>query len=131
MATQKAFGNSYASISAQIKALEAQANALRQKEVGDVIAKAKEAIAHYGLTAEDLGFGKKPGHPFKERAAAGAKKVGKRASKKGSTKSAEKVIKFRDDQGNTWGGIGKRPRWFTAALASGKKAEDLLAKAAA
>lgn len=30
------------------------------------------------------------------------------------------------DRGETWSGRGKRPRWFTAALAAGKKEKDLL-----
>jgi len=37
-------------------------------------------------------------------------------------------VKFKDDQGHTWGAIGKRPDWFKAALAAGKTPEDLLAK---
>lgn len=32
-----------------------------------------------------------------------------------------------DDATQTWAGRGKRPRWFNAALAAGKRAEDLLA----
>ncbi len=30
------------------------------------------------------------------------------------------------DKGQTWSGRGKRPRWFAAALAAGKKEKDLL-----
>jgi len=30
------------------------------------------------------------------------------------------------DPGQTWTGRGKRPRWFAAALAAGKKDKDLL-----
>ena len=30
------------------------------------------------------------------------------------------------DPGQTWTGRGKRPRWFAAALAGGKKEKDLL-----
>jgi len=30
------------------------------------------------------------------------------------------------DVGQTWTGRGKRPRWFSAALAAGKKEKDLL-----
>jgi len=31
-----------------------------------------------------------------------------------------------DDASQTWAGRGKRPRWFSAALAAGKKEKDLL-----
>jgi len=36
--------------------------------------------------------------------------------------------KFRNptDHSQTWSGRGKRPRWFNAALAAGKKEKDLL-----
>lgn len=36
--------------------------------------------------------------------------------------------KFRNpaDHAQTWSGRGKRPRWFNAALAAGKKEKDLL-----
>jgi DNA-binding protein H-NS len=30
------------------------------------------------------------------------------------------------DHGETWSGRGKRPRWYSAALAAGKKEKDLL-----
>ncbi len=46
-------------IEAQIARLQAQAEAVRQKEMAGVIARIKDAIAHYGLTAEDLGLGVK------------------------------------------------------------------------
>nr|MBA3478279.1 H-NS histone family protein [Lautropia sp.] len=36
-------------------------------------------------------------------------------------------VKYRDEAGNTWSGLGKRPNWFKSALASGKSAEDLAA----
>ena len=29
------------------------------------------------------------------------------------------------DQSDTWSGRGRKPRWFTAALAKGKKPEDM------
>ena len=57
MATRKS-DPTLAALNAQIAALQTQADVLRKKEVMEVIAKVKEAIAHYGLTAGDLGFGK-------------------------------------------------------------------------
>ena len=117
-------GLTLASLNAQIAALQAQADALRKKEVAEVIAKVRDAIVHYGLTAADLGFGKAVG---KSPASVGVKPV-KKGRKNGAAKPTTKPVKFKDDQGHTWGGMGKRPDWFKAALASGKTPEDLLAK---
>ena len=55
MATKKS-GPTLAALNAQIAALQAQADALRKKEVAEVVAKIKDAISHYGLTAADLGL---------------------------------------------------------------------------
>jgi DNA-binding protein H-NS len=55
MATKKS-GQTLAALNAQIAALQTQADALRKKEVAEVVAKIKDAIAHYGLTAADLGL---------------------------------------------------------------------------
>lgn len=126
MATSKS-GPTLAALTAQIAALQAQADALSKTEVAEVIAKMKTAIAHYGLTAADLGFGKAARQLGKYRKAVGGKPVGK-GRKGAAAKPPATAVKFKDDQGHTWGGIGKRPDWFKAALAAGKKPEDLLAK---
>ncbi len=118
MASTK-IGSTLAALNAQIAALQAQAKIARDKEVAAIIAQAKDAIAHYGLTATDLGLAKATPKPGKSTG-----KPGKNAA----AKKGAKAVKFKDDQGNTWGGIGKRPQWFKAALAAGKKSEDLLAK---
>ena len=36
------------------------------------------------------------------------------------------MVRFRDQDGNTWVGRGPRPRWLRDALAGGKSAEDFL-----
>ena len=126
MATKKS-GPTLAALNAQIAALQAQADALRKKEVAEVVAKIKDAIAHYGLTAADLGLASVARKYAKAAAASGGKPVSKRR-KKGGPKPSARAVKFKDDQGNTWGGMGKRPVWFKAALAAGKTPEDLLAK---
>lgn len=123
MASRKT-GSTLAALNTQIAALQAQAEAIRKKEVGDIIAKAKDAIAHYGLTAADLGLDKAP---RKSAAVAGAKPV-RKVRKNAAAKKEPKFVKYKDEQGHTWRGIGKRPDWFKAALAAGKKPEDLLAK---
>ena len=114
-------GPTLAALNAQIAALQAQADALRDKEVAEVIAKVKDAIVHYGLTAADLGFRKAAGNVV-------GGKPAKNGRESAVAKPAPKAVKFEDDQGHTWGGIGKRPEWFKAALAAGKTPEDLLAK---
>ena len=35
------------------------------------------------------------------------------------------VAKYRDAAGNSWGGRGPKPGWMKAALAAGKKLEEL------
>ena len=121
MAIRKA-GPTLQAINAQIAALQAKAAALRAKEVSGVVARIKDAIAQYGLTAADLGLDK----PSRKAAPAGnaAKGVNKT---RGAGKSGRRA-KYQDDRGHSWGGMGKRPDWFKAALASGKSAEDLLVK---
>ena len=126
MATKKS-GRTLDALNAQIAALQAQADALRKKEVAEVVAKIKDAIAHYGLTAADLGLATGARRNAKLSAAGGAKPASKRRKQAGPKPSA-RTVKFKDDHGNTWGGIGKRPAWFKAVLASGKTPEDLLAK---
>ena len=126
MATNKN-GSTLAALNAQIAALQAQADALRKTEMAEVIAKVKDAIAHYGLTVADLGFGRAVGKVGKSSATVSGKPA-RKGRKRAVAKPPAKAVKFKDDQGHTWGGIGKRPDWFKAALAAGKTPEDLLAK---
>lgn len=100
----------------QIEALQRQADALKKREAKDVIARIKEAISHYDLTPEDLGFGGRSSRAAK-RAPAGSPRA----------KRSDGKVKFRDEAGNTWTGHGRRPRWFLDALAAGKTADDLKA----
>ena len=46
----------------------------------------------------------------------------------GTRKRSAAKAKYRNpaDASQTWAGRGKRPRWFNAALAAGKKEKDLL-----
>lgn len=115
---------SLADIQAAIDKLQKEAQAIRAKELDEVIARIKTAIEHYQLTPADLGFAARASRPG---ASAGASRG---AGSKGRSKPARKigVIKYRDDAGNAWTGVGKRPRWYLQALAAGKKPEDLLVK---
>lgn len=102
-----------AQLQKQIAKLEREAELIRRKEVGEVVARIKEAIAFYGLSAADLGL-------------SGAKRGAGRGGHAGAKKTASKV-KYRDDQGHAWSGHGRRPQWFLDALSAGKTPEDLLA----
>lgn len=107
-------------------------DSIRASEVKAVVGRIKEAIAHYGLTADDLGLGlKKRGRPSGKAA---AKEVpAKKRAPRGSTKAAKKAPgapKYMNGE-KTWSGHGKRPGWFVDALAAGKTADDLLIRPAA
>jgi DNA-binding protein H-NS len=110
----------YSQIIGQIKLLEKQAEAVRSKEVRNVIGRIKEAIDAYGLTAEDLGLsGKRP------RQAGKPARPGKKATRR--TAIAKRVApeaKYQDDQGNSWSGRGRRPEWLRTAIESGRVLEE-------
>lgn len=109
----------YQDLQAQINALQTQAEEVRRQEVAEVVARIRDAVEHYGLTAADLGFGGKG-------RAAGAAGGGKRGRKAGAgRKKTVGVIRYRDDAGNAWTGHGKRPQWFKDALEAGKTPDDL------
>ncbi len=127
MATKKS-SSSLAALTSQIASLQAQADAIREKEVADVIAKAKDAIAHYGLTASDLGFASTPRGRKALGASPGSTGTSARGPASTRKKGKDKSAKFRDEHGNSWGGIGKRPNWFKDALAAGKTPADLMVK---
>ena len=115
----------YDEVLKQIEELQVQAENLRRIEVTGVIERIRDAISHYKLTAADLGLGK-AGKSGKGGSASAQPTAGK-AGKKGAAKSPA-VVKYRNDSGGTWGGIGKRPQWLRDALASGKTLQDLLAR---
>lgn len=107
-------------LNAQIAKLQKEVEAVKAREAVGVIERIKEAIAHYGLTAADLGFSGRGAESVKVTGNAIAKKKRKKAAKKPAG-----AIRYRDEAGNTWTGHGKRPRWYLAALESGKTPEDL------
>jgi len=115
-----------AQLNAQIAELQKKADAVKAKEVSGVIERIKEAIAHYGLTAADLGFSGRSGASVKSVGATG--KVVARKTRKKTARKSGGVFRYRDDAGNAWTGHGKRPRWYLAALESGKTPEDLEVK---
>jgi DNA-binding protein H-NS len=105
-------------IQRQIANLQREAEELKKQEVIEVIAKIKEAIDVYGLTAAMLGFKNLYGP---RRGAKGRSKVAvERAAM--ATRA-----KYMDKSGNTWVGRGPRPAWLREALASGRQLEEFLA----
>ena len=111
----------YLQIQKKIEKLQKTADALRQKEVGGVIARIKVAIEHYGLTARQLGL------------ADGSAQV-EAASKSRKAKPAAKAAtgaKYSNGDGQSWSGRGPRPRWLREAIAGGKPLEAFLVASAA
>jgi DNA-binding protein H-NS len=106
----------YAQVMKQIESLKVEADKLRKKEVEGVVARIRDAIAHYGLTAADLGL--TTGTAAKR--AAPATRAGKTVRRKAGTQAP----RFRDEAGRVWGGRGPRPRWLREALAAGRKLEE-------
>jgi DNA-binding protein H-NS len=112
----------------QSEVLLQQAEALKAKERPQVIANIKAAIAHYGLTASDLGLtgGGTAASPAKR--GRGKKAAGKAAGKSAGKPAGKKKIaakQYRDAAGNTWSGFGPRPQWLKDALAAGATEESL------
>lgn len=114
-----------AQIQQQIAKLQMEADAIKAKETSEVVGRIKDAIAHYGLTVEDL-FGRSA----RGRKAVGSVKAGpkKASTKRVAGKGSRVPVKYRDDAGNTWTGRGNKPRWLVAALAGGEAVEDFLVK---
>lgn len=107
----------YTEILEQIEALKAEAERLKKQEVSGVIDRIKDAIAHYGLTPADLGF-------TGRRVVGAAKPAKGKRGRKAAAPKAQRSIKFRDANGNTWGGRGPRPAWLRDALTAGKTLQD-------
>lgn len=98
---------SYQKIQRQIEALQRQADKLRKKEAEGVVARIKVAIAHYGLTAEQLGLGS-------------TSKPGRSGARADSATGAGASPRYADGKGNTWSGRGPRPRWLREAIDGGR-----------
>lgn len=113
---------SFSQLQKQIQVLTAQAEAARQRELADVIQRIKEAVGAYGITAEDLGFGKATRSLTATKTRGPKKSIGK-------SKAKSVTAKFRDDQGNTWVGRGPRPHWLRDALSAGKSLQDFAVSA--
>ena len=79
----------------------------RTSNRGPKLAELKKDIANYGFTAVEL-FGEAASNTAKPKAKA---KAGKRPPS---------IVKYKDDNGNTWGGgKGPRPKWVVAIEKAG------------
>lgn len=116
----------YEQLQRQIAALQAQAEKLRRKELDEVIGRIREAIVFYGLTADDLGLGSKPASKRRTGRAAAKRRGRGNGAAGGAARSAKTAatVLYRDENGNTWVGRGKRPQWLRDALAAGRSLED-------
>jgi DNA-binding protein H-NS len=94
---------SYSDMLEQIQKLQAEAQALREGEIADVIARVREEVRKYELTPEQV---------------FGGRQVARKARRAGSARNAA-AARYSDGKGNIWGGRGPRPRWLKEALASG------------
>ncbi len=122
---------SYSEMIAQIEDLKKQAEKQRKEEYSSVLKTIKRQIAEYGISAEELGFsGTAPAGKRGRKAAASkaGRKPGRKAGARGRHPSSGSKVppRYRDQNGNTWTGRGKQPKWVVAALASGRSLESLL-----
>jgi DNA-binding protein H-NS len=103
---------SYAQLTDLIQRARARQEELARDKAARLRAKISEMVKAEGFAIEDVfgGTGTRRG-----------------AAKKGVVKRKVKP-KYRNpaDASQTWSGRGKRPRWYSAALAAGKKEKDLL-----
>ena len=109
----------YIELREQAEKLLAQAEELRQREVQQAIEEIKSKMQAYGITPADLGIS----------GARASTRTVTRAKSGTQRKKSERAAKYRGPNGESWaGGRGRKPRWLTDALASGKKLEDFAAQ---
>jgi DNA-binding protein H-NS len=92
--------NQLTELLAQKAVLEQQIADVQREQRSDAVAKVKAMMAEYGLTLADIGSSKVA------------------APKKAASKVAAKF--HNPATGDTWSGRGLKPKWLTAALASGR-----------
>jgi DNA-binding protein H-NS len=90
---------------AQKEALERQIELTKKQDRNEAIAKVRNLMSEYGLSASDLSA---------------------KSSSKAGPKSGNKVAaKYRNKAtGESWSGRGLQPKWLKAALATGRKIEE-------
>jgi DNA-binding protein H-NS len=114
----------------QSEELRSQAQEMMRRERPEVIARVKEAIALYELTASELGLSGGTGKEVRQSAPtapAASKKAANGAGRKPTKARRTAAASYRDGQGNTWSGFGPKPRWLKEALARGVSEQSLRA----
>lgn len=97
-------------LDSEIARLTEEREALKAKQVAEVVSNIKDAIARYELTRDDLfGVKRRGGSQGDGRKRAAAANVG---------------AAYQDGAGNSWGGRGPRPKWLRAALQAGRSLEE-------
>lgn len=115
----------YAEIQKQIEQLQRQADLLRESEIKGVVERIKVAIAHYGLTADQLGFARAMTPAAKQMSLSNADDAKSTEKGKRNGKSnGKRKPRFSDGLGNEWGGMGPRPRWLREALDAGRDIKE-------
>lgn len=109
----------YAAMLRHIAELQTQAETLRVRESQGVLKRIREAMAVYGLTAEDLIEKPEPKKP---------KPVTKKSIAQHPLKGKGKPAKYADNAGHTWAGGGSLPVWLREQVEAGKSIEDFLIK---
>lgn len=105
-----------AEVAKQYESVMDEIKAKREAARGDAVLLVQDLVGQYSMTASDI----------KLHAPAKAPR-GKRGEKKARVTVA---AKYRSPDGtSTWAGRGKRPQWFTAALAGGVSADSMLIQA--
>ncbi len=100
-------------------------NAFTLKELKDLQGHVSRAIATYeerqkkGVLAELEELARARGYSFNELTAVAAAK-GRRGAAPGAARYANPA-----NPAQTWTGRGRKPGWFTAALAAGRRPEDM------
>lgn len=134
-----------AEINRKIAKLQKQAEVLKARDRKGVIDRIRVAIAHFDITSHELGLatgarrGPKPGRDSAQPNSAqpidaqssGARRgngLAIRAMRKRQSGAPASAPRYRDAQGNTWSGRGKRPNWFKTELAAGRTLESLLVR---
>ncbi|EES7622726.1 H-NS histone family protein [Escherichia coli] len=88
---------------------EQEAKRLREQEVQSVIESIQKQITYYNITLQELGYTNVPDDGLARR-------------------NSSKGVYYRNEEGQTWSGVGRQPRWLKEALLNGMKKEDFLVK---
>ena len=82
------------------------------------LAEGKKVEAKQQLIAEFMARAEGLGLSLVEKTGRG------RGGRKATASPGPKVVKFRDQHGNTWSGAGPRPKWLKEAVDAGKSIDE-------